>query len=106
MQSRAEYYRQRIKPLLERTEVALCGAFEERAVPAYELTDLLEYIVRMRLHDVTVRYQHERLRTQLEVLLECPLAHVGAVESPAPTPPAPAEVIPAPRPKPAAPAVP
>jgi len=92
VQSRAEYYRLRIKPLLVRTEVALRGAFEERAVPAYELTDLLESIARMRLHDVEVRYEHQRLRTQLEVLLECPLARAGPGQAQA----APAEVIPAP----------
>ena len=73
----AEYYGRQIKPLLERTEVALRGAFEDRAVPAYELVDLLEYIARMRLHDVEVRYEHQRLRTQLEVLLECPLPRAG-----------------------------
>jgi cobalt-zinc-cadmium efflux system outer membrane protein len=92
VQSRADYYRLRIKPLLERTEVSLRGAFDERAVPAYELTDLLEYIARMRLHDAAIRYQHQRLRTQLEVLLECPLTRVGGGQ----VQPVPAETIPVP----------
>jgi outer membrane protein TolC len=99
VQSRAEYFDLRIKPLLQQTEVALRGAFEERAVPAYELVDLLEYIVRMRLHDVQMRYQHQRLRTQLEVLLECPLARAGGGQAQA----APAESVPAPAVKPAVP---
>jgi cobalt-zinc-cadmium efflux system outer membrane protein len=101
VQSRAEYYGRQIKPLLERTEVALRGAFEDRAVPAYELVDLLEYIARMRLHDVEVRYEHQRLRTQLEVLLECPLPRAGG--APAQAAPAPPEIIPVPAAKPAAP---
>jgi cobalt-zinc-cadmium efflux system outer membrane protein len=99
VQSQAEYYGLRIKPLLGRTEEALRGAFEDRAVTAYELTDLLESLARMRLHDVEVRYEHQRLRTQLEVLLECPLSRVG----PGQTQAAPAEIIPAPAGKTAAP---
>jgi cobalt-zinc-cadmium efflux system outer membrane protein len=98
VQSRAQYYDLRVKPLLAQTEVALRGAFDERAVPAYELVDLLEYIVRMRLHDVETRYEHQRLRTQLEVLLECPLARVGGGLAPMP----PAEVVPVPAAKPPA----
>ena len=98
VQSRADYYGQQIKPLLVRTEAALRGAFEDRAVPAYELVDLLESIVRMRLHDVEVRYEHQRLRTQLEMLLECPLARAGPVPAQA----APAEIVPAPAAKAAA----
>ncbi len=98
VQSCADYYGQQIKPLLVRTEAALRGAFEDRAVPAYELVDLLESIVRMRLHDVEVRYEHQRLRTQLEMLLECPLARAGPVPAQA----APAEIVPAPAAKAAA----
>jgi cobalt-zinc-cadmium efflux system outer membrane protein len=96
VQTQADYYRLHIKPLLQQTETALRGAFEDRVAPAYELVDLLEYMVRMRLHDVEVRYQHQRLRTQLEVLLECPLARAGAGQVPAEAIPVPASKVPAP----------
>jgi cobalt-zinc-cadmium efflux system outer membrane protein len=95
VQSQAEYYGAQIKPLIERTEVALREAFEDRAVAAYELTDLMEALARMRLSDVDMRHEHQRLRTRLEVLLECPFARAAAGQMP--TPP---EVLPAPKPLP------
>jgi hypothetical protein len=51
-------------------------------MPASEVTGLLEAFARMRLQDLELRYQHQRLRTRLELLLECPL---GDLAGPMPT---------------------
>jgi outer membrane protein TolC len=92
-QARAEYYKTSIQPLTERTETALREAFEDRAVTAYELADLLESLARMKLSDLDLRHQHQRLRTRLELLLECPISSLGGGELPA----APPESIPVPQ---------
>ena len=95
VQSRAEYYRARIQPLAEQTEQALRAAFEDRAVTAYELTDLLGSLARIKLNDLDLRHEHQRLRTRLELLLECPLSAIGGGE----VPPLPPESIPLPTPQ-------
>ena len=85
-QSRTEYYRTRIQPLMDQTEKSLRAAFEDRSVTAYELADLLKSLARMKLNDVELRHEHCRLRTRLELLLECPLSDLGGGEL-APVPP-------------------
>jgi cobalt-zinc-cadmium efflux system outer membrane protein len=91
VQSRADYYRRHVRPLAGRTETALREAFQDRAITAYELNDLLESLARMDLDDLELRYQHQRLRTQLEILLECRLSQLDGAEAAA----AP-EIVPAP----------
>jgi len=80
VQSKAEYYKSQIQPLIARTETALHEAFADRAVTAFELTDLLESLARMRLNDLELRHEHHRLRTRLEILLECPISSLGGAE--------------------------
>jgi cobalt-zinc-cadmium efflux system outer membrane protein len=99
VQSRADYYRTHVRPLAGRTETVLREAFQDRAITAYELNDLLESLARMDLNDLELRYQHQRLRTRLEILLECRLSQLDGAETAA----APPEVVPAP-PGPLAPA--
>jgi cobalt-zinc-cadmium efflux system outer membrane protein len=82
-QARAGYYATQVRPLMARTEKALREAFSDREVTAYELTDLLESLVRMQLSDLDLRHEHQRLRMRLELLMECRLSAV-----PAPLPPA------------------
>jgi outer membrane protein, heavy metal efflux system len=69
-QSNADYYRQHVRPLMEQTEAAIRAAFQDRAVNAYELAELLQTAARIRLDDLEIRYQHQRLRARLELLLE------------------------------------
>ena len=85
-QSSADYYRLQVQPLMEQTETALREAFQDLAVNAYELAELLQTAARMRLDDLDVRYQHQRLRTRLELLLERPFPTL--CEGPAPNLPA------------------
>ena len=92
VQSRADYYRTQVRPLAGRTETALREAFQDRAITAYELNDLLESLARMDLDDLELRYLHQRLRTRLEILLECRLSQLGAAEAAAASP----EVLPVP----------
>jgi cobalt-zinc-cadmium efflux system outer membrane protein len=92
VQARADYYRTHVRPLAGRTEIALREAFQDRAITAYELNDLLESLARMDLSDLELRYLHQRLRIQLEILLECGLSQLAGAE----TAPAPPEVVPAP----------
>ena len=82
MQARSDYYRTQVRPLAERTATALREAFQDRAITAYELNDLLESLARMELSDLELRYEHQRLRTRLEILLECRLSQLAG-ESPA-----------------------
>jgi outer membrane protein, heavy metal efflux system len=91
VQSRADYYQTQIQPLTAQTETALHDAFEDRAVTAYELTDLFSSLVRMKLSDLELRHEHERLRTRLELLLECPLTDLGGSQ-PASLPPEPISI--------------
>lgn len=91
VQSRWDYYGTKVRPLIQRTEAAMREAFEDRAVTDYELAQLLQSLAEMRLADLDLRYQHQRLRTRLEILLECRLA---GLSNPPRTPPA--ETIPVP----------
>jgi cobalt-zinc-cadmium efflux system outer membrane protein len=92
VQSRSDYYRTHVRPLAGRTETALREAFQDRAITAYELNDLLESLARMDLSDLELRYQHQRLRIRLEILLECQLSQLAGAETAAALP----EVVPAP----------
>ncbi len=87
-QSQADYYRTQVRPLIARTEAALRDAFQDRAVAAYELTDLLESMARMELGELETRYAHQRLRARLEILLEgsfSPAEKMGAAISGSPS---------------------
>jgi cobalt-zinc-cadmium efflux system outer membrane protein len=86
VQSRAEYYQARIQPLIDQTQQSLQSAFESRQVTAAEFTKLVETLSRMKLIDLELRYAHHRLRTRLELLLECPISSLGGSEIP-PMPP-------------------
>jgi hypothetical protein len=81
-QNRAEYFKTRIQPLAEQTDNALRSAFADRNVSAYELTKLMETLGRMKLNDLELRHLHYRLRTRLELLLECRISELGAEEIP------------------------
>jgi cobalt-zinc-cadmium efflux system outer membrane protein len=101
VQSRSDYYRTHVRPLAGRTETALREAFQDRAITAYELNDLLESLARMDLNDLELRYQHQRLRTRLEILLECRLSQLDGAEAAAapevvPVPPGPLPPLPHP----------
>jgi outer membrane protein, heavy metal efflux system len=85
-QSRAEFYKARIQPLTEQSEQAIETAFQDRTVTAYELTKLMETLSRLKLSDLELRYEHYRLRTRLELLLECPLSSFSEHEA-SPLPP-------------------
>lgn len=52
---------------------------------------MLESLARMQLSLLELRYQHQRLRTKLELFLGCPLADLAG-EEPAPA----AELLPTP----------
>ncbi len=52
-------------------------------MPANEVADLLDAVARMRLNDLELRYEHQRLRTRLELLLQCSLQDL-ATETPTP----------------------
>jgi outer membrane protein, heavy metal efflux system len=84
VQSRAEYSKSNVHPLTEQTERALREAFENREVTAYELTELLGALARMKLGDLDLRHEHYRLRTRLELLLECPISAIGGDIPPQP----------------------
>ncbi|MGA2064328.1 MAG: TolC family protein [Thermoguttaceae bacterium] len=92
VQSRSEYYRTQVRPLAGRTEAALRQAFKDLVITPYELNELLESLARMRLSDLELRYQHQRLRTRLEILLECELSRLEGAGAAAAAP----EVVPAP----------
>jgi len=98
-QSQADYYRKQVRPLIARTEAALREAFQDRAVAAYELTDLLESMARMELGELEIRYTHQRLRARLEILLEGSFPPVGKAGAAIPAAPSaallPPEVAPA-----------
>ena len=93
-QSRWDYYGASIRPQMEQVERIIQEGFADRAAPAYELTALLEALARMRLVELELRYDHQRARTRLELLLECRLQDLSADASPlsaapaAPLPPA------------------
>ena len=96
VQSRLDYFQSKLQPLALQAESALREAFQDRAVTDFELTDLLESLSRMKLTDLDLRHEHHRLRTRLELLLECPLSSlVGGGE----LPPLPPESIPIPVPQ-------
>jgi len=95
-QQRWEYFQRTVRPLLERTETTMQQAFEDRAVTAYELTDMLDAILRMRLSDLELRRQHQRLRTRLQIALECDLCETGTTGAPPPS--APPSDVPIPKP--------
>ena len=61
-QSSAEFYSLHVRPLAAETEAAVREAFQSSAVNAFELAELLETVARVRLEDLDVRYQHQRLR--------------------------------------------
>jgi cobalt-zinc-cadmium efflux system outer membrane protein len=86
-QARGDYFQTRVRPLIEQSEQSLRTVFEDRAATAYELTKLMETLSRMKLSDLDLRHDHHRLRTRLEMLLECPLSSLGVGELP-PLPPA------------------
>ncbi len=78
-QSSAEFYSLHVRPLAAETEAAVREAFQSSAVNAFELAELLETVARVRLEDLDVRYQHQRLRARLELLLERPLPRFAEV---------------------------
>jgi cobalt-zinc-cadmium efflux system outer membrane protein len=77
VQSRWEYYRAEVRPLIRQTKEAIRESLEDNTVEAYELTRMLESLANMELKDLENRYQHQRLRTRLEIFLECPLRDLG-----------------------------
>lgn len=78
VRARWDYFQRHIRPLIEQTEGVIRDALHDRDMPANEIVDVLEGLARMRLNDLELRYQHQRLRTQLELLLQCPLADLAA----------------------------
>jgi cobalt-zinc-cadmium efflux system outer membrane protein len=92
VQSRADYYRTHVRPLAGRTEAALREAFRDLLITPYELNDLLESLAHMDLYDLELRFLHQRLRTQLEILLECQLSQLDGAREAAAAP----EVVPPP----------
>ena len=62
---------------MEQVERLLREAFEDRSVPAYDVSALLAAFARMRLTELELRYQHQRWRTRLELLLECRLTDLA-----------------------------
>jgi len=83
VQARWQHFVTAVRPMMQRTEAAIREAFDDRAATAYDLADLQQTLLRMQVQDLDLRYQHQRLRTRLEVLLECRLGDLAGGQAPA-----------------------
>jgi outer membrane protein TolC len=90
-------YENRILPLSRRTQELLHDPEAARLLDPVDLADQLRKLVQVRLKHLELRYQHNQIRTQLEILLGRRLS---------PPPVAPAELIPPGQIDPAAPPAP
>ena len=62
-------YNQRILPLMRRTEALLRDPDLVRALDMVQLSDQLRKLDQVRLKELKLRYEHNRIRTTLELLL-------------------------------------
>lgn len=95
LQARLRYYEKDVLPLADRTEATLREDAVALAIRPVEISRLLEEFVVMRVTYLQLRYRHEQLYRQLEIMLGCPLAMLEAGRGPAGVTTAP-ESIPAP----------
>lgn len=74
VQKRWDYFQVKIRPLMEATEATLRESLNDRTMTAGDLIILRDEFAKMRLVELELRQTHVRLRTRLELLLECRLA--------------------------------
>lgn len=77
------YYAERILPFAEQTRGAIEEAFRDRAIGAYQLTELSQQFGRLRRAYVDLRCRHVRLQTHVEVVLACQLSTLATSFDPA-----------------------
>jgi outer membrane protein, heavy metal efflux system len=73
LQSRLQYYRAEIIPLAERTEATIHEAYAAGQIKADQMSILQRNFVRLRLKELALRYQFNRLATRLEIFLGEPI---------------------------------
>jgi outer membrane protein, heavy metal efflux system len=73
MQNQLRYYRAEVIPLADRTEKTIHEAFAAGQVKADQMSILQRNFVRLRLKELALRYQFNRLATRLEIFLGEPI---------------------------------
>jgi len=69
LQSRLNYYQSQVTPVVERTHATLDSPDTRRALPADQASDLLRSLLQLRLEQLQLRYDYNRLRRRLEIFL-------------------------------------